>query len=92
MASTPADTPQRKATGKIQTDVAEQRPAAKAPDQLKLSKGVTTPKADSQAEDKIAKDRQAQANAAREAELSRTVSELSKMTPAAPAPAPAPAA
>ena len=88
--SAPADTPQRKASGKIQTEVTEQKPAAKAPDQLKLTKGVTAPKADTQAEDKIAMARQAQANAAREAELARTVAELSKMAPAAPAPAPAP--
>lgn len=91
-----ADAPQRKASGKIQAEIAEQRPAAKTPDQLKLTKGVTIPKADSQTEEKIAKARQAQANAEREAELSRTVSELSKMTPApatavtAPAPAPTP--
>lgn len=87
--SAPADAPQRKASGKIQTEVAEQRPAAKAPDQLKLSKGTAAPKADTQAEDKIAKTRQADANTAREAELSRTVAELSKMAPAVPAPAPA---
>lgn len=89
----PADISQRKASGTIRTEVTEQRPAATAPDQLKLSKGVTIPKADAQTEDKIAMARQAQANAAREAELSRTVTELSKMTPApvsSPAPAPTP--
>lgn len=71
----------RQATGQIQTQVEDTKPAASAQDKLTLSKPSTAtgPEAD------IAQQRQAQESATRVAELSRNVEDLAKLTPAAPA-------
>lgn len=81
----------RQATGQVQTEVKETKPAPVTQDKLTLSKGATPGKP--AAEDKIAKERQAKEEAARVAELSRNVDELTKLgtstaaatTPTAPA-------
>jgi pilus assembly protein FimV len=78
----------RKATGQVQAKVEDRAPAAATPDKLTLSKGAVQGKA---AEDKIAQERQAKEAAARVAELSKNISDLSKLG-SAPAPATAPPA
>lgn len=90
---------ERQVSGKVQTEVREAKPAA-TPDKLTLSKGTVQGKPDAVAEAQIAKDRQAQEQAARTAELNRNITDLAKLgvtTPAAataapPVPAPAPVA
>lgn len=91
----------RQASGQVQTEVKEAKPAAPAADKLTLAKP-----GQAAAEDKIAKERQAKEASTRVAELSRNIEELSKLggapaaapaapaaaTPAAPAPAAAPVA
>lgn len=74
----------RKATGQVQAKVEDRAPAAATPDKLTLSKGAVQGKA---AEDKIAQERQAKEAAARVAELSKNISDLSKLG-SAPAAAP----
>lgn len=87
-----AETPARKTAGNIQTEVTDRSAAAQTPDQLKLSKGsVAAGKDASAAEEKIAQTRQAQDTAVRTAELSRNISDLSKLETAAKAPAATPA-
>lgn len=83
----------RQASGQVQTEVKETKPAPVAQDKLTLSKGATPGKP--AVEDKIAKERQAKEEAARVAELSRNVEELAKLgtsTAAATAAANAPKA
>jgi pilus assembly protein FimV len=83
----------RQASGQVQTEVKETKPAPVAQDKLTLSKGATPGKPAE--EDKIAKERQAKEEAARVAELSRNVEELAKLgtsTAAATAAATAPKA
>lgn len=83
----------RQASGQVQTEVKETKPAPAAQDKLTLSKGATPGKP--AAEDKIAQERQAKEEAARVAELSRNVEELAKLgtsTAAATAPATTPKA
>jgi pilus assembly protein FimV len=83
----------RQATGQVQTEVKDAKPAAPAADKLTLSKEAKPGQAAN--EDKIAKERQAKEASTRVAELSRNIEELSKLgaggapaaTPAAPAPA-----
>ena len=89
--TTAVDAGGREATGQVQAEVQEQKPAAPTQDKLTLSKG-TTPGATS-AEDKIAQERQANSASARVAELARNVDELAKLggptaaaVPGAPAP------
>ena len=81
----------RQASGRVQTEVKDAKPAAPAADKLTLSKEAAPGQAAN--EDKIAKERQAKEASTRVAELSRNIEELSKLgnTPAAPAPAAAPA-
>jgi pilus assembly protein FimV len=83
----------RQATGSVQTEVKDAKPAAPAADKLTLSKEAKPGQAAN--EDKIAKERQAKEASTRVAELSRNIEELSKLgaggapaaAPAAPAPA-----
>ena len=78
----------RQASGRVQAEVADQKPAAPTQDKLTLSKGAVA--ASSAAEEKIAKERQSQEEATRVAELSRNIEELAKLgtsTAAATAPA-----
>ncbi|MFT7400534.1 MAG: pilus assembly protein FimV [Hydrogenophaga sp.] len=87
------DTGGREATGQVQAEVQEPKPAAPTQDKLTLSKGATpgTPSA----EDKIAQERQANSASTRVAELARNVDELAKLgipTPTADPGTPAPAA
>jgi len=86
---------QRTASGSVQTQVEDRKPTVASPDKLTLSKGsVQAQKAD----DKLARDKQADQNAARMAELSKNISELNQISSgtaktaepgAAPATAPA---
>ena len=81
----------RQATGQVQTEVKDAKPAAPAADKLTLSK--ETKPGQTANEDKIAKERQAKEASTRVAELSRNIEELSKLgAGGAPAAAPAPAA
>jgi pilus assembly protein FimV len=92
----PAATPEREATGTIQAEVKEQKPAPAVQDKLTISKGAAP--GQTAAEDQIAKERQASEAATRQAELARNIEELSKVGKATvvaagtPATAPAPAA
>lgn len=75
---------ERQVSGRVQAQVEEQRPAA-TPDKLTLSKGAVQGKG---AADRIARERAAQDNATRIAELNKNISDLNKLgtsTPAAPA-------
>jgi pilus assembly protein FimV len=80
--------PEREATGRVQAEVEDKKPAAKTQDKLTLSKGATP--AQGAQEDKIAQERQRKEAADRTAELSRNIEELAKLgtsTAAATAPA-----
>jgi pilus assembly protein FimV len=74
---------ERSASGRVQAQVEEKKPAVAAPDKLTLSKGAVQGKA---AADKIARDRAAQDNATRVAELNKNISDLNKLGISAPAP------
>ncbi len=77
----------RSASGKVQTEIKDNKAAATTPDKLTLSKGGVTEKA--AAEDKIAKEKQAAEAQARAAELARNLDELNKIKEAtATTPAP----
>lgn len=81
----------RKASGKVEAKVDDKKPASTTPDKLTLSKGALQAKAD---EAKIAKERADKDAAARAAELSKNLNDLSKLgaavaTKNAGAPAPA---
>jgi pilus assembly protein FimV len=86
---------QRQVTGKVQAEVTDKRATAPAADQLKLSKAAEI---NAGAEEKITKERQAQATIDRAAELARNIADLAKLgantptaappPPAAPPPAP----
>ncbi|MDO9437384.1 FimV/HubP family polar landmark protein [Hydrogenophaga sp.] len=81
----------RQATGQVQTEVKDAKPAAPAADKLTLAKPTAPGQATT--EDNIAKERQAREASTRVAELSRNIEELSKLgTPGAAAPAPSAAA
>jgi len=62
-------TQSRSASGKVQTQVEDKRPAQAAPDKLTLSKGAI--KGQKGTDEKLAQDKQSGENAARMAELSR---------------------
>lgn len=67
---------ERSASGSVQAQVDESKPAAASPDKLTLSKGgVQARKADEQ----MARDKQADQNAARMAELSKNIAELNQI-------------
>ncbi len=70
----------RQASGKVQAKVEDRAPATAAPDKLTLSKGAVQGKAAAAAEDKVAKEREAKAASDRVAELSKNISDLSKLT------------
>ncbi len=71
----------RRSGGKVQTSVEDKKLAGNAsPDTLKLSKGgAIAPSAPGSAEDKLAGERQRQAEAARLAELNRNLTELKRV-------------
>lgn len=76
--------PQRAATGSVQTQVDDQKPAAASSDKLTLSKGgIQAQKKD----EKLARDRQTDQNNERMAELSKNISDLNKLSTAAGGPA-----
>ena len=96
--STTVASAERSASGKVQAQVEDRKPATTAPDKLTLSKGSL--KGQKAAEDQLAKDKQASEANARMAELSKNISDLNKVSaasaagaaPTAAAPASAPAA
>ena len=75
---------ERQASGKVQAQVQEKKPAQPSPDKLTLSKGAVQGKA---VEDKIAREREAKDAAVRLAELNKNISDLNRLgtTTAAPA-------
>ncbi len=77
--TSPADG--RVATGKVQTEIKDNKPTDATPDKLTLSKGGVAEKA--AAEDKVAKERQAAEAQARAAELARNLEDLNKLKQAA---------
>lgn len=81
VAAAPTSPPQRQASGKVQAQVEEKKPAATSPDKLTLSKGGVQGKSSA---DQIASDRAAQDAATRVAELNRNLSELNKLSGAVP--------
>lgn len=75
---------ERSASGSVQAQVEEAKPAAASPDKLTLSKGgVQARKADEQ----MARDKQADQNTARMAELSKNIAELNQLSGASTQPA-----
>lgn len=86
--TTQADNADRQATGKVQAKVEERAPAGETPDKLTLSKGAVQGKPLATNEEKIAKDKEAQAGASRMAELSKNIADLKKLD-AVPGTAPA---
>lgn len=82
--------PEREATGQVQAEVDDKKPAAKTQDRLTLSKGATP--AQGVQEDKIAQERQRKEAADRTAELSRNIEELAKLGTSTAAAPTAPAA
>ena len=77
---------ERQASGKLEAQVQEKKPAAPSPDKLTLSKGAVQGKA---VEDKIAREREAKDAAMRLAELNKNISDLNKLGTTSPAVAPA---
>ncbi|HMA09143.1 MAG TPA: FimV/HubP family polar landmark protein, partial [Ramlibacter sp.] len=80
---------ERQASGKVEAQVQEKKPAAPSPDKLTLSKGAVQGKA---AEDKIAREREAKDAAVRLAELNKNITDLNRLSTGAPAVASAAAA
>lgn len=76
--ATQADSSNRQASGKVQARVEDRAATTAAPDKLTLSKGAAQGK--TAAEDKIAKERESKAASDRVAELSKNISDLSKLT------------
>ncbi len=76
------EAPGRSATGKVQTEVSEARPAAESPDRLTLSKG-SVQAGTNEAEAQIAQQRQEAETSTRVAELNRNLEELSRLSEAA---------
>lgn len=72
----------RQDAGKLQAKVEDRAPANVTPDKLTLSKGAVQGKAAATAEDKVAKDRQAEDTSNRTAELSKNISDLNKLAAA----------
>ncbi|MGB7423009.1 MAG: FimV/HubP family polar landmark protein, partial [Comamonas sp.] len=80
----------RSASGKVQTEVAEDKPAAQSADKLTLSKGSASKQT---ADAKTAQAKQAEDDAARLKELSKNIEDLKNVSQGTePAPAPAPQA
>ena len=80
----------RSASGAVQAQVQDQRPASAAPDKLTLSKGAV--KGQKATEEELAKRKQSQQAAARVEELSKNISELNKLGTASASVGAAPAA
>jgi pilus assembly protein FimV len=72
----------RQSGGKVQAKVEDRAPAAAGPDKLQLSKGALQGKA--AADDKIARDKQANEASARVAELAKNIGDLNKIAGQAP--------
>ena len=68
---------ERSARGTVQTQVDDSKPSAAGPDKLTLSKGSVQAR---QADEQLARDKQASQNAARMAELSKNISDLSQLS------------
>ena len=68
----------QQASGKVQAQVDDRKPAAPTPDKLTLSKGAVQGKA--AADEKIAKDLQAKDASTRVAELSKNIGDLNKLS------------
>ncbi|WP_298208217.1 FimV/HubP family polar landmark protein [Acidovorax sp.] len=68
---------QRSASGTVQAQVEDKKPATAAPDKLTLSKGSV--KGQKAAEEQVIKDKQASDAAARMAELSKNITDLNKL-------------
>ncbi|MDT0140767.1 FimV/HubP family polar landmark protein, partial [Acidovorax sp. PRC11] len=84
---------ERSASGRVQAQVEDRKPATAAPDKLTLSKGAV--QGQRAAEERLAREKQADQASARMAELSKNISDLNQLGAAsapAGAPAPAPAA
>ena len=77
--STQITSPDRQDAGKLQAKVEDRAPVNVIPDKLTLSKGAVQGTLDAAAEDKIAKDRQAEEASTRLAELSKNISDLNKL-------------
>lgn len=73
----------RQATGRVQAEVEDKKPAPATQDKLTLSKGAVA--GQGAKEEQIAKERQAIESSTRVAELSRNIDDLAKLGPAAPA-------
>ncbi|WP_415842450.1 FimV/HubP family polar landmark protein, partial [Paracidovorax anthurii] len=83
-------TAERSASGRVQAQVEDRKPATTAPDKLTLSKGSV--QGQRAAEEQLARDKQASDASNRMAELSKNISDLNKLgTASAPAGAPTPA-
>ena len=80
----PVTAANREASGSVQSQVDESKPSSDAPNKLKLSKGGVKAAA---ADEKLAQKKQAEEQAAREAELQRNVAELKDNIASAPKPA-----
>jgi pilus assembly protein FimV len=80
-ATAEAEPNKRRSAGKVQTAVEDKKLAANtSPDTLKLSKGgVAPPSAPGSAEDRLAGERQRQAEAARVAELNKNLTDLKRL-------------
>lgn len=89
VSNTPVASADRQASGKLQTKVEDQAQANPTPDKLTLSQGALRNKPSAAAEDKIIKDKEAKDTAARMAEMSKNISDLSKLGAAAPTTSPA---
>lgn len=72
-------TSDRQASGSVQTQVDDKKPLTTAPDKLTLTKGAVQGKP---AEDQLAKERSAQEAASRAAEITKNITELSKLAAA----------
>lgn len=68
---------ERSARGTVQTQVDESKPAAAGPDKLTLSKGSVQAQ---KTEEQMARDKQAEQNSARMAELSKNISDLNQLS------------
>ena len=80
----PVTAANREASGSVQSQVDESKPSSDAPNKLKLSKGGVKAAA---ADEKLAQKKQAEEQAAREAELQRNMAELKDNIASAPKPA-----
>ena len=79
-------TQDRKASGTVQAEVKDTKAAQPTPDQLKLTKGAVQTPGKPNPEEKIAQARQAKDTAARTDELSRNITDLSKLNTATTSP------